>query len=252
MRQPSSARTALRTLTALLLLLAPLGSNPPHRTGARRRVDPEDTAADHPVDQPGSPTNALPEYPRPQLTRTDWQNLNGIWQFAATGTADDSPPVGTTLGRADPRALPGRVRPLRHPARHENRSCGTGAPSPSRRAGRPPASSSTSAPSTGRATVWVNGTQVGAAQRRLRRVHASTSPPRSTGGTQRTDRRRLRPDRRRQSGSKPRRQAAPAPRRHLLHRRLRHLADRLAGADRRRPHHPAGPDARTSPTTRCA
>lgn len=24
-----------------------------------------------------SPANALPEYPRPQLVRTDWQNLNG-------------------------------------------------------------------------------------------------------------------------------------------------------------------------------
>ena len=29
-----------------------------------------------------SPTNALPEYPRPQLARTDWQNLNGVWEFA--------------------------------------------------------------------------------------------------------------------------------------------------------------------------
>jgi hypothetical protein len=29
-----------------------------------------------------SPTNAHPEYPRPQLVRTDWQNLNGLWDYA--------------------------------------------------------------------------------------------------------------------------------------------------------------------------
>ncbi|MEN3358165.1 MAG: hypothetical protein V7637_2147, partial [Mycobacteriales bacterium] len=31
-----------------------------------------------------SATNALPEYPRPQLVRPDWQNLNGVWDFAVT------------------------------------------------------------------------------------------------------------------------------------------------------------------------
>ncbi|WP_028798802.1 glycoside hydrolase family 2 [Streptomyces sp. 142MFCol3.1] len=43
------------------------------------------------------PDNALPEYPRPQLTRTAWKNLNGRWQFAAAG-AGERPPVGRTLG----------------------------------------------------------------------------------------------------------------------------------------------------------
>ncbi|RFS22067.1 glycoside hydrolase family 2 [Chitinophaga silvatica] len=31
-----------------------------------------------------SPTNALPEYPRPQLQRENWQNLNGLWDYAIT------------------------------------------------------------------------------------------------------------------------------------------------------------------------
>jgi hypothetical protein len=30
------------------------------------------------------PTNALPEYPRPQLVRRDWLNLNGLWDYAIT------------------------------------------------------------------------------------------------------------------------------------------------------------------------
>ncbi|MFJ7996270.1 PA14 domain-containing protein [Streptomyces sp. NPDC096310] len=42
------------------------------------------------------PGNAHPEYPRPQLTRDAWQNLNGQWQFAAA-TKGEQPPVGKNL-----------------------------------------------------------------------------------------------------------------------------------------------------------
>lgn len=31
-----------------------------------------------------SPANVLPEYPRPQFVRTEWLNLNGLWNFAIT------------------------------------------------------------------------------------------------------------------------------------------------------------------------
>ncbi|XVV13153.1 AbfB domain-containing protein [Actinoplanes sp. CA-131856] len=44
-----------------------------------------------------STTNPLPEYPRPQLTRTDWQSLNGVWQFAGASNIA-TPPTGQTLG----------------------------------------------------------------------------------------------------------------------------------------------------------
>ncbi|MCX5215003.1 AbfB domain-containing protein [Kitasatospora sp. NBC_00240] len=35
--------------------------------------------------------NPLPEYPRPQLTRPDWANLNGIWDFAVTAVGAGQP-----------------------------------------------------------------------------------------------------------------------------------------------------------------
>jgi hypothetical protein len=45
------------------------------------------------------PTNALPEYPRPQLARTDWLNLNGLWDYAVTpDSVSNAPtPVGKIL-----------------------------------------------------------------------------------------------------------------------------------------------------------
>ena len=41
--------------------------------------------------------NPLPEYPRPQLVRADWMNLNGYWEFKS-GAAGDAVPVNQTLG----------------------------------------------------------------------------------------------------------------------------------------------------------
>jgi len=45
-----------------------------------------------------NPDRVLPEYPRPQLARTQWTNLNGVWNYAIT--AADAP---------RPDAFPGRI-----------------------------------------------------------------------------------------------------------------------------------------------
>ncbi|WP_374945863.1 PA14 domain-containing protein, partial [Agreia sp.] len=42
------------------------------------------------------PNNPLPEYPRPQLVRDKWKNLNGQWEFAGAA-ADAAVPTGQTL-----------------------------------------------------------------------------------------------------------------------------------------------------------
>ncbi|MDB5326434.1 MAG: glycoside hydrolase family 2 [Phycisphaerales bacterium] len=42
------------------------------------------------------PNAVLPDYPRPQLTRTDWLNLNGIWEYQP-GQDGDASPAGKKL-----------------------------------------------------------------------------------------------------------------------------------------------------------
>jgi hypothetical protein len=38
-----------------------------------------------------TPTNVLPDYPRPQLVRTDWLNLNGLWDYAIRPSSSAQP-----------------------------------------------------------------------------------------------------------------------------------------------------------------
>ncbi len=45
-----------------------------------------------------NPGNVLPEYPRPQMVRQAWSNLNGLWNYAITSAeADDFTPEGQIL-----------------------------------------------------------------------------------------------------------------------------------------------------------
>ena len=43
-----------------------------------------------------SPTNALPDYPRPQMTRFRWQSLNGSWDYGLTADTATTPPTAYT------------------------------------------------------------------------------------------------------------------------------------------------------------
>ncbi|MBW3637109.1 MAG: glycoside hydrolase family 2 [Armatimonadetes bacterium] len=43
-----------------------------------------------------NPARPLPEYPRPQLVRSEWLNLNGIWEYQS-GAAGDALPTGRKL-----------------------------------------------------------------------------------------------------------------------------------------------------------
>jgi len=45
-----------------------------------------------------NPKNPLPDYPRPQLTRTKWQSLNGVWDFEGVSSADalSTPPAANS------------------------------------------------------------------------------------------------------------------------------------------------------------
>jgi hypothetical protein len=42
------------------------------------------------------PANVLPEYPRPQMVRKEWKNLNGLWDYAVA--AKDAPRPETFAG----------------------------------------------------------------------------------------------------------------------------------------------------------
>ena len=38
-----------------------------------------------------NPANVLPEYPRPIMERSDWKNLNGLWNYAVINKGEHLP-----------------------------------------------------------------------------------------------------------------------------------------------------------------
>jgi hypothetical protein len=56
-----------------------------------------------------SPTNVHPEYPRPQLVREKWTNLNGLWDYAVVGQASSLPNKPEALARDIPAKWDGQI-----------------------------------------------------------------------------------------------------------------------------------------------
>jgi hypothetical protein len=85
-------RTAHR-LTVVAALLALVASALPAGTAnaAMAAWTPKPSPMTTPWTNQVPVDNPLPEYPRPQLTRPDWANLNGIWNFAVTGANAGQP-----------------------------------------------------------------------------------------------------------------------------------------------------------------
>jgi hypothetical protein len=89
---PRGAVTAVVTAIAVVISLAMAATTSQAQPTWKRITPPLSTPWTGQV----GPDNALPAYPRPQLTRPRWQNLNGVWEFA--GAADgEAPPLGRQL-----------------------------------------------------------------------------------------------------------------------------------------------------------
>ncbi|WP_182906893.1 AbfB domain-containing protein [Microbispora sp. H13382] len=94
LRRTLAAASALLLTAACLILTGLTGLTVPAASAAVWQ--PKTPPLSTPWTAQVSPANALPDYPRPQLVRSDWLNLNGVWEF--TGAPNlDSPPVGRTL-----------------------------------------------------------------------------------------------------------------------------------------------------------
>ncbi|MFJ6728526.1 AbfB domain-containing protein [Streptomyces sp. NPDC091281] len=92
-------RRARRAVTALAAL-ALLGGTALTVTGTAQAAPQAWTPKPAPMttpwtDQVPVTSPPLPEYPRPQLTRADWANLNGIWDFAVTSASAGQPATFT-------------------------------------------------------------------------------------------------------------------------------------------------------------
>ncbi|GAA3753508.1 AbfB domain-containing protein [Salinactinospora qingdaonensis] len=92
MRTRSLLARATAAATALVLPLTVV------TTAQAQEWSPQEPPLETPWTDDVSPSNALPEYPRPQLVRDEWQNLNGTWEWAPAQEGDE-PPFGRPLDR---------------------------------------------------------------------------------------------------------------------------------------------------------
>ena len=183
--------------------------------------------ADNPLTTPwtGKVTaeHALPEYPRPQLVRPKWTNLNGLWDYAIRPKAEDRPAQfeGKLLVPfAVESALSGVKRPLTPEQRlwyrrslHRCAGEGSATAAPFRRGGL--------------ARRGVRQRQSGGTARgRLRRVHVRHHRRAAAGHGAGTGCGVWDPT---DSALTAARQAGTESQRHLVHGGIGHLADRMAG-----------------------
>ncbi|GAA1413204.1 AbfB domain-containing protein [Catellatospora coxensis] len=94
MRRLTASAAAVLTLAGVLAFSA----------APAAAVTPKTPPLSTPWTSQVSTTNPLPEYPRPQMTRPDWQSLNGEWEFLNPATdgagnvnRNAAPPLGQTL-----------------------------------------------------------------------------------------------------------------------------------------------------------
>lgn len=80
--------------STLALSAVPAGAATP-----LKQWTPKEPPLSTPWTEQVGPNNALPEYPRPQMKRKRWKNLNGEWRYAGGAT----PPDGN--GNLDERVL---------------------------------------------------------------------------------------------------------------------------------------------------
>ncbi|MFI6512350.1 ricin-type beta-trefoil lectin domain protein [Streptosporangium sp. NPDC050855] len=93
MQRVRHRRRLLHSVVACLVGLATFATGLPQAAAA---VPPQPSPLTTPWTNQALNGTPLPEYPRPQMTRPDWQNLNGEWQLRQS-TTNDPPVFGQTL-----------------------------------------------------------------------------------------------------------------------------------------------------------